>query len=108
MARKDVNPDMDLMDKSVPNGSAPKKVGSSGGRVDINPDMDLSSGGTSEANTGGSIPESNRVAVNPNMDLSSEGASGEGTLPEQKAAVMPGVGSIPTGKKAANKSSQPE
>ena len=104
-----VNPDMDLSKGSVPNGSSPKKTGSSsGGRTDINPPMDLKKEGTSDAKTGGPIPTSKRVDVNPDMDLTKEGATGEGTAQEKESAIMPGVGQMPTGKKAASKSSQPE
>ncbi len=104
-----VNPDRDLTNGHVTNVSSPKQTGSkSGGRTEINPDMDLKKEGTSDANTGGPVPTSKRVAVNPDMDLTKESATGEGTAQEKEPAVMPGVGQMPTGKKAAGKSTQPE
>lgn len=102
--RKEVNPDMDLKKGSVPNPRPPKEIRSSGGRVDVNPDMDLTTKGIGkEVNTGGKIPESKRVAVNPNMDLSRGSASDTPIQDEKVGATMPGVGKIPTGKKAVNK-----
>jgi len=111
MARKTINPDMDLTETSVPSGSlsANKNKAEKTGRSDINPKMDLKEEGPSkEANTGGKVDTGNRVAVNPNMELSQSGASGEATAKEEKPAVMPGVGNMPTGEKAAKKSTQPE
>ena len=110
MARKEVNPDMELTKGSVPNPSSPRETGKkSGGRKEINPDMDLQTSGIgTEANTGGKIDTGKREAINPDMDLSKGGASAEGTMQEQSPAVMPGVGNMPTGKKAANKSTQRE
>ncbi len=110
MARKEsVNPDMDLKSGSVPNPKPPKDVKSSSGRETINPDMDLKTEGVgSEANTGGVVNTRGREIINPDMELSQEGASGEGTAQEMSPATMPGVGNMPTGKKAASKSTQPE
>ena len=102
---------MDLTKKGVPSGSlsANKNKAESTGRDDINPEMDLKKEGPGkEANTGGKVDTGNRVAVNPNMELSQSGASGEATAKEEKPAVMPGVGNMPTGEKAAKKSTQPE
>jgi len=41
--------------------------------------------------------------VNPDMDLSKVKASSEAIAEEKEAAKMPGVGNMPTGKKAVKK-----
>ena len=111
MRKEEVNPDMDLTSGASANPSgSPKDTGKkSGGRKDTNPPMDLEKEGIGkETNTGGPIPPSKRVATDPDMDLKKEGATGEPTAKEEKPAVMPGVGNMPTGEKAAKKSTQPE
>lgn len=109
MVRESVNPDMDLKGGSVPNPTAPKETKKAGGRDKINPDMDLAKEGPAqEANTGGAINIKRRPTVNPDMDLTREGATGEAIIEEKSSAVHPGVGTKPTGKKAAKKSTQPE
>jgi len=105
MRKENVNPDMDLTKSGVPNPKPPKQTGSkSGGRQDVNPPMDLKEeSGSKGVNTGGKIPESKRADVNPDMDLTREGASDAPIQDERDPATMPGVGNMPTGKKAAKK-----
>ena len=45
-----------------------------------------------------------RKVINPDMDLKQEGATAEADQPERDGAKMPQVGSMPTGMKAAKKS----
>ena len=44
-----------------------------------------------------------RKAVDPDMDLKKEGATPSADQQEKESAKMPGVGTFPTGKKAAKK-----
>ncbi len=103
MRKEAVNPDMDLKSGSVANPKPPKKISKSGGRENVNPDMDLKKEGSSPGtNTGGAINTGKREQVNPDMDLTKEGPKGE-VMDEQAPATMPGVGKMPTGKKAVKK-----
>ncbi len=73
-------------------------------RKNVDPEMDLKKEGPGkEANTGGAVPHSKRAVVDPDMDLSKQKDETEATLEEKKPATMPGVGNIPTGKKAVKK-----
>jgi len=74
-------------------------------RKTVDPPMDLKKEKPAkEANTGGAVPISKRAAVDPNMDLTKQKDETKATLGEEKPAVMPGVGPIPTGMKDAKKS----
>ena len=73
-------------------------------RENVNPEMDLTSPANARsANTGGKVDTGNRVPVNPDMELTKGPAKGEPIADEKQPAVLPGVGNVPTGKKAAGK-----
>ena len=73
-------------------------------RKSVDPEMDLKKEKPAkETNTGGAIPISKRAAVDPDMDLSKQKDETTATLEEKEQATMPGVGAIPTGKKAVKK-----